>query len=67
MNIKCIVCIKLWRKREEIGDKKGNVTADGNEVQVVVREYFGKLENLKEMEKKLRHKWLDKLKSRRCK
>lgn len=58
------MCIKLWRKREKIGDKKGNVTADANEVQVVVREYFGKLENLKEMEKRLRHKWLDKLKSK---
>lgn len=58
------MCIKSWRKREKIGDKKGNVTADANEVQVVVREYFGKLENLKEMEKRLRHKWLDKLKSK---
>lgn len=58
------MCIKLWRKREKIGDQKGNVTADANEVQVVVREYFGKLENLKEMEKRLRHKWLDKLKSK---
>lgn len=58
------MCIKLWRKREKIGDKKGNVTADANEVQVVVRENFGKLENLKEMEKRLRHKWLDKLKSK---
>lgn len=52
MDIKCIMYIKLWRKREKIGDKKGNVTADANEIQVVVREYFGKLENLKEMEKK---------------
>lgn len=58
------MCIKLWRKREKIGDKKGDVTADANEVQVVVRENFGKLENLKEMEKRLRHKWLDKLKSK---
>lgn len=52
MDIKCIMYIKLWRKREKIGDKKGNVTADANEIRVVVREYFEKLENLKEMEKK---------------
>lgn len=44
--------------KEERGNwrKKGNITADANEIQVVVREYFGKLKNLKEIEKKLRHK-----------
>lgn len=28
----CIICIKLWNKERKIGDKKGNVTTDSNEI-----------------------------------